>query len=83
MFDTILFIIGLGLWSAVITYALMFRIYPAFFPKKHHAPPPVIKKEKPPRTTYSSLEGFRSFAKNHDLTVDDIVKGLSREGKKD
>lgn len=84
MFDTIIFIIGLGLWSALIAYALVFRIFPTFFSKKTHAhapKPPAPKKPKAPRSTYSTLEGFRSFAKNKDLTVEDIVKGLSREGK--
>lgn len=84
MLDTVIFIVGLGVWSALITYALVFRIFPTFFPaKSHEAPVVTYVPKKPPRASYSTLEGFRSFAKNHDLTVDDIVKGLSREGKKD
>ncbi len=48
---------------------------------KPHAPEPHAKPHtaEEPRPRYSSHDGFRSFAKGVELTVDDIVKGLSRE----
>lgn len=32
------------------------------------------------RRSFSAYEGFKSFAKGPELTVEDIVKGLSRNG---
>jgi|GEM_PF-2033831 len=84
MIELILFILGLVLWSAFIAYVLLFKVFPAFFKKKdaHHGPVQPPTRASRPRMTYSSHEGFSSLKKDrNELTIDDIVKALSQEGK--
>jgi hypothetical protein len=49
----------------------------------HHAPAPVHHSAHPPAPArpvgYNVHDGFRSFAAGDGLTIDDIVKGLSRQ----
>lgn len=48
----------------------------------HPAPTPVMHSVAPvaaPARTFSSYDGFKSLSESGALTVDDIVKGLSRE----
>ncbi|HRH24461.1 MAG TPA: hypothetical protein PK109_02650 [Candidatus Paceibacterota bacterium] len=84
--DAILYFLVLALWSGVISYLLLFKILPRITekevatPVEHHAPAPKAHHapaQHTPRPRYSSHEGFRSFAKGEELTVEDIVKGLS------
>ena len=83
MVDTLAFVLLLALWSGIACYFLLFYILPAFFPKKpDHAPSaghvPKTKTVRP-SGTYSAHEGFKSYARGQELTVSDIVQGLSRE----
>lgn len=45
----------------------------------HPAPAPAEKPQTDHRRSFSAYEGFRSFATGPELTVEDIVKGLSRK----
>ena len=83
--DAILYFLVLALWSGVISYLLLFKVLPRITEKQpaahieHHAPAPKTHAPtvRAPRKHYSSHEGFRSLAKGEELTVEDIVKGLS------
>lgn len=81
--DTLAFVLLLALWSGIAAYLLLFHILPAFFPKKSEHTPSAghVPKEKTvrPSGAYSAHEGFKSYARGRELTVTDIVKGLSRE----
>ncbi len=56
------------------TVALAASASPAPTPQPQHTPPPA---SDAPRT-YSTYDGFKSFAEGGSLSIDDIVKGLSR-----
>lgn len=87
-FDALIYFALLALWSAVIAYLLLFRVLPLMIQKNHatpahrapaaHHPAPHAPKTHV-RRTYSSHDGFRSLAHGAELTVEDIVKGLSKE----
>ena len=86
--DAFLYFGLLFVWSAVVAYFILFRAIPYIRGEKevphtvhHHAAPQKSHHPGPkaPRRTYSTHEGFRSLAKGEHLTIDDIVKGLSRE----
>jgi hypothetical protein len=49
-------------------------------PVAPRAPAPVIRAQEPQEAPrgYSSYDGFKSFAHNGSLSIDDIVKGLAR-----
>ncbi len=95
MLDAAIYLLLLTLWSAVISYILMFRVAPMFFTQSHggHAPAHAEPVAHPPaprpiprhdpqstgRKSFSAYEGFKSFAQGPELTVDDIVQGISRE----
>ena len=83
MVDTLAFVLLLALWSGIASYFLLFYILPAFFPKKpDHAPSAghvPKKKVVRPSGAYSAHEGFKSYARGQELTVTDIVQGLSRD----
>ena len=54
----------------------------AHTPPVHHAPPAPRPATSAPRAAsrgYSAHEGFKSFQTGEHLTVDDLVKGLSRK----
>lgn len=81
----LLYFVLLALWSAGVAYAVCFKLWPALTappapPKAPaHAHAPAKKEEaKAAASRYSNREGFKSFKTGNDLTVDDIVKGLSR-----
>ena len=78
----------LALWSAVIAYLLLFKVFMRVPERSatHVAAPgaPVHQVHTPsstahttPRTTFSAHEGFRSMKTGDELTVDDIVTCLS------
>jgi hypothetical protein len=78
-----IFYSAVALWSFVASYWIVFKIMPALGGKgahEHHAPAPVIKHPADhARPQHSAHDGFRAYAKDGELTVDDIVKALSRE----
>lgn len=83
--EAVLYFLALAVWSGVIAYLLLFKVLlrdkakPVAQAPVAHAPAPrphVPSAEHAPRS-YSSHDGFRSLAKGAELTVDDIVKGLS------
>lgn len=78
----------IALWSAGIAYYALFVAIPYLTGKKqkkseHHHASAHVQHHAPhgtaSRTRFSAHEGFKSFAQNAELTVEDIVKGLSRE----
>ncbi|MCI0597733.1 hypothetical protein L0Y34_01530 [Candidatus Parcubacteria bacterium] len=73
---SLLYFFALALWSAFVAYQLM-----KLFTKNTSPPPPSPADEsaaqKPP--TLSTHVGFKSFARGRELTVEDIVKSLSKE----
>lgn len=86
---SLLYFGALALWSAVIAYSVLERFFPfSSTPNKAPAviaPPP----SAPPSfsTAYEATntvpnfnpnEGFKSFQRGKELTVEDIVTGLSR-----
>ncbi len=84
-----LYYLILALFSAGISYAVLAAFLKRNVPTvtSHAAPThtftpsPRVSRPlgaEPPRS-YSSHEGFRSFKRGNELTVDDIVTGLSRE----
>ncbi len=85
--EAVLYFLALAVWSGVIAYLLLFKVLlrskekPAIphAPAVHApAPQPAVPSPTPaPRRSYSSHDGFRSLAKGAELTVEDIVKGLS------
>lgn len=93
-FGALLYFATLAVWSAVISYLLLFTVLPSlpFLGGKgkkkhvtHHAPVHHAPVHHAPthhtshRTRFSAHEGFKSFAEGVELTVEDIVKGMSRE----
>lgn len=69
------------LWSFYATYWIVFRI---FGTQTHHATGhsgAVVTKHSADhaRPQHSSHDGFRAYARGGELTVDDIVKALSRD----
>lgn len=85
-----LYYLILAFWSAGISYAVLKAFgkgtaAAAHAPTPHAVPTPAPKPHAPrplgtePPRSYSSHEGFRSFRRGSELTVDDIVTGLSRE----
>lgn len=77
---TAVFYILVLLWSLYATYWLVFKILPAFDKSgAHHVPAPTPVRAGHARPQHSSHDGFSAFAKDGELTVDDIVKALSRD----
>lgn len=78
MIDTVLFFIAIFLWSVYATYYILFHM---LAPKKAHVAEVAVKKHEADhaRPTRSTHDGFRAYAKDGELTVEDIVKALSRE----
>lgn len=78
----LVYYVALVLWSGIVAYYLLFGIFrdtsskkPAHTNHEHTtAAPPA---GDPPRS-YSMHEGFKSYKQGEELTVEDIVKGLSR-----
>lgn len=83
MLWTAVFYILVLLWSLYATYWLVFKILPAFDKgASHHgghAPSLPVEKKGHARPQHSTHDGFSAFAKDGELTVDDIVKALSRD----
>ena len=85
MVGIVLYWVILFVWTAIVTYFIVFDLVPMltgkWHPKHgHHLPDGEEAPEAPPG--YSVYEGFRSFAdKDGKLTTEDIVKGLAREEK--
>lgn len=85
MIGLVLYWVLLFVWSAIVTYFIVFDLIPMltgkWHPKHgHHGHEEEDVPEAPPG--YSVFDGFKSFAdKEGKLTTDDIVKGLSREEK--
>ena len=78
--ETALFFTFLVLWSFVANYWIVFKILPALSKKPHHTPVASPKHSADhARPQHSSHDGFRAYASGGELTVDDIVKALSRE----
>lgn len=79
----IIYFIVLIIWSVVASYLILFKVIPRFSKKEkkvvaHHVPHPrqrVVHASS--RQSYSTHNGFKSFAKGPELTIDDIVKALS------
>jgi hypothetical protein len=80
--ETIIFFTLLVLWSFYATYWITFKILPAFSKPapQAHAPQPKKHTADHARPQHSSHDGFRAYARGGELTVEDIVKALSREG---
>lgn len=78
---TAIFYVLVLLWSFYATFWLVFKILPAFDKSgsHHHAPAPTPERKGHVRPQHSSHDGFSAFAKDGELTVDDIVKALSRD----
>lgn len=88
---SILFYGALTLTSAFIAYAILERFFPLKLKEKeesHATIEPVrtvpssyggIATVPKPRGAFDPNIGFRSFQTGAELTVDDIVKGLSRQ----
>lgn len=76
--DTVLFLLAILLWSLYATYYILFHL---LAPKKAHTEVAVVKRHEADhaRPTRSTHDGFRAYAKDGELTVEDIVKALSRE----
>lgn len=78
----VIYFLLLALWSGVVAYLVLFKVlYPS---APHHSTkthtkshPPTPTQKPQPRRTFSTYDGFRSFAKGDELTVEDIVKALS------
>lgn len=73
----------LVIWSAIASYFILFHALTRkevvhHAPKRHHSDTPVSSKQV---VSYSPFKGFKSFAENGRLTIDDIVKGLSERTK--
>jgi len=80
---------GLTVWSAFLAYTLLFTF---FKPKaKEVAPSATFEPPRPIPSAYNqkaeqetkeknafAVEGFKAFQTGEELTVDDIVKGLTR-----
>ncbi len=83
MSDAFMFYTFVALWSFFISWWLTFNIFPKWFAKKVHttahetiqAVPKVVEN---PRARHSTYDGFRAYATGGELTVEDIVKALSR-----
>ena len=89
---SLLYFGALAVWSGAVAYFVLQKFLPAresdkvsvpevaspVFPI--HNPAPVVSEElvKPPMPDYQMTEGFKSFQTGAELTVEDIVKGLSR-----
>jgi len=82
--NDVLFYTYLTLWSVVVSYVLLFAILPLFAKKDkstsitHSNAHSKAKLEQIKAEQFSKYKGFKSFAKDGVLTVDDIVKGLKR-----
>jgi hypothetical protein len=79
---------ALTVWSACIAYAFLFRGSKPV-PKATSEPLPSMPERRAPApepapvatsSIYESLarDGFKAFQTGEELTVDDVVKGLSR-----
>jgi|CXWL01.1.fsa_nt_gi hypothetical protein len=80
MIETALFFIALFLWSLYATHHIVFVVLPSFAKKKETVAPAKKKNTADhARPQHSAHDGFRAYAKGGELTVDDIVKALSRE----
>ena len=81
MLETGLFFIALFLWSLYATHHIVFVTLPSLSKKKEVAVTSVNKKNTSDhaRPQHSAHDGFRAYARNGELTVEDIVKALSRE----
>lgn len=77
----IAFYIVVLLWSFYATYWIVFRIFGS--KSTHHGghSGAVVTKHSADhaRPQHSSHDGFRAYARGGELTVDDIVKALSRD----
>jgi hypothetical protein len=82
---TVIYFAALVLWSASVAYYLLFRFgrksKPHEAPAAHAAPAARQHAHSAPsaRGRFSAHEGFKSFQKGHELTVEDILRGLSEE----
>lgn len=80
MMETALFFIALFLWSLYAAYWIVFTFVPSLS-KKETVATSTKKKHSADhaRPQHSAHDGFRAYARGGELTVDDIVKALSRE----
>ena len=80
-------------WSGWVAYMIVMRFFPAKGASTHPSEEPKIKETpvatpatseaampQPVIPDYQMKEGFKSFQTGTELTVEDIVKGLSRRG---
>lgn len=78
--ETALFYIALFLWSLYATHWFVFTYLPKKTKKKvEDAPAKKKHSADHARPQHSAHDGFRAYARNGELTVEDIVKALSRE----
>lgn len=87
MITAIVYILLLMVWSVIVAYIILFMLIPSIGKKDAHGghgshghapPPPKVAHYARETRDYSTHEGFKSFAKKENLTIDDIVKGLSK-----
>lgn len=95
MSDVLVYFALIAIWSFAVTYLFLFGVLPALSGRTrvaHHAAPlhpaktaKVVHHAAPAaRTTGRQLsrrEGFKSLATGPTLSVEDIVTGLSRNGR--
>ncbi len=79
----LVFYILLTLWTFYATYMVVFKILPSFgrrmVSEQHGTSERKRHTADHARPQHSSHDGFRAFARNGELTEEDIVKALSRE----
>lgn len=92
---SLLYFGALAAWSGVVAYVILEKFFPKHAVKEVaapeprsdigfpvHVPAPMVPEPLPaqPVPDYQLTEGFKSFQSGAELTVEDIVKGLSRRG---
>lgn len=89
---SLLYFGALALWSGAVAYFLLEKVFPKRVAEHTaleaapdlaypaHVPAPTKSEDYPkqPLPDYQMTEGFKTFQTGDELTVEDIVKGLSR-----
>lgn len=87
--DSLFYFALLALWSGIVAYYILFVVLSGkgkktshathHAPKTHAAPAHHAPAKPVARGRFSPHEGFKSFARDVEVTVEDIVHGLARD----